>query len=89
MKGIITVVGKDQVGIIHGISKVLVDYNVSVGDISQTILQGNFTMMMLVNLANMKGDFNTFKQQLEGFGEEIGISVRVQREELFNYMHNI
>ncbi|KUO58106.1 MAG: hypothetical protein APF84_16870 [Gracilibacter sp. BRH_c7a] len=89
MKGIITVVGKDQVGIIHGVSKVLVDYNVSVEDINQTILKGYFTMMMLVNLANMKGEFNTFKQQLENFGEEIGISVKVQREEIFNYMHNI
>ena len=89
MKGIITVVGKDQVGIIHGVSKVLVDYNVSVEDINQTILKGYFTMMMLVNLANLIGEFNTFKQQLESFGEDIGISVRVQREEIFNYMHNI
>ncbi len=89
MKGIITVVGRDQVGIIHGVSKVLVDYNVSVEDISQTILQGYFTMMMLVNLSNMEGDFKTFKEELESFGEEIGISVRIQREEIFNYMHNI
>lgn len=89
MKGIITVVGKDQVGIIHGVSKVLVDYNVSVEDINQTILKGYFTMMMRVNLANMKGEFNTFKQQLESYGEEIGISVKVQREEIFNFMHNI
>ncbi len=89
MNGIITVVGKDQVGIIHGVSKVLVDYNVSVEDINQTILKGYFTMMMRVNLANMKGEFNTFKQKLESYGEEIDISVKVQREEIFNYMHNI
>ena len=89
MKGIITVVGKDQVGIIHGVSKVLVDCNVSVEDISQTILQDYFTMMMLVNISKMKCDFNVFKDKLESFGEEIGISVRVQREEIFNYMHNI
>lgn len=89
MKGIITVVGKDQVGIIHGVSKVLVDCNVTVEDISQTILQGYFTMMMLVNISNMECDFKVFKDKLESFGEGIGITVRVQREEIFNYMHNV
>ena len=89
MKGIITVVGKDQVGIIHGVSKVLVDFNVSVEDITQTLLQEYFTMMILVNLADMKEDFNTFKKELEGYGEKLGISVRIQREEIFNYMHSI
>ena len=89
MKGIITVVGKDQVGIIHGVSKVLVEHNVSIEDITQTLLQEYFTMMILVNLSEMKEDFSSFKKELEGYGEKIGISVRIQREEIFNYMHSI
>ena len=89
MRGIITVIGKDQIGIIHGVSKVLVDHNVSIEDITQTLLQEYFTMMILVNMSEMKEDFSTLKKELEGFGEKIGMSVRIQREEIFNYMHTI
>jgi ACT domain-containing protein len=89
MKGIITVVGKDKVGIIYHVSKILTERNVNVEDISQTILQGYFTMMMLVNLSNLNCEFNELKEQLEGLEKEIGLSVRIQREEIFNYMHSI
>ncbi|MPW27096.1 ACT domain-containing protein [Alkalibaculum sp. M08DMB] len=89
MKGIITVIGKDKVGIIYGISKILSENNVNVEDISQTVLQDYFTMMMLVNLSNVKCDFNELKELLESYGVEIGLSIKIQREEFFNTMHNI
>jgi ACT domain-containing protein len=89
MKGIITVVGKDKVGIIYEVTKILAEYNVNVEDISQTILQGYFTMMMLVNLSSLKCDFNQLKVELENLEQKIGLSVRIQREEIFNYMHGI
>jgi len=89
MKAIITVIGKDKVGIIYAVTKILAESNVNIEDISQTILQDYFTMMMLVNLSNMNCDFNQLKERLENLGEEINLSIRIQREEIFNYMHNI
>lgn len=89
MKGIITVIGQDKVGIIYGISKILAEKSVNVEDISQTILQNYFTMMMLVDLSHMKCEFNELKELLESFGTEIGLSVKIQREEFFNTMHSI
>ncbi|AHF08981.1 MAG: ACT domain-containing protein [Dehalobacter sp. 4CP] len=89
MKGIVTVIGKDKVGIIYGVTKILMENNVNVEDISQTILQDYFTMMMLVNLSNIKCDFSVLKEELDAFGKEIGLSVKIQREEIFDYMHNI
>jgi ACT domain-containing protein len=89
MKGIVTVIGKDKVGIIYGVTKILMENNVNVEDISQTILQDYFTMMMLVNLSNIKCDFNVLKDELDALGKEIGLSVKIQREEIFDYMHNI
>jgi len=89
VKAIITVVGKDKVGIIYHVTKILAQNDVNVEDISQTILQGYFTMMMLVNLSNLNCDFNNLKDQLESLEKEIGLSVKIQREEIFNYMHNV
>lgn len=89
MKGIITVNGKDTIGIIYGVTKILAESNVNVEDISQTIRQGYFNMMMIVNISGLTVDFNQLKEQLEGFGREIGISVRIQREEIFNEMHMV
>jgi len=89
VKGIITVVGKDKVGIIYSITKILAEHNVNVEDISQTVLQDYFTMMMMVNLANITCDFSVLKERLDRLGDEIGLSVKIQREEIFNYMHNI
>lgn len=89
MKGIITVNGKDKAGILYGVTKILAENNVNVEDISQTIRQGYFTMMMIVNISGLTCDFNQFKELLEGFGKDIGISVRIQREEIFNEMHMV
>ncbi len=89
MKGIITVIGKDKVGIIFGISKILSEQNVNVEDISQTVLQDYFTMMMLVNMSDMNCDFSELGELLDNFGAKIGLSIKIQREEFFNTMHSI
>ncbi|MGI6451577.1 MAG: ACT domain-containing protein [Desulfitobacteriia bacterium] len=89
MKGIITVNGKDKTGILYGVTKILAENNVNVEDISQTIRQGYFTMMMIVDLSALAIGFNELKAELENFGQVIGLQVRIQREEIFNEMHMV
>lgn len=89
MKAIITVIGKDKVGIIYNVTRILAENEVNIEDISQTILQDYFTMMMLVDLSNLSGDFNALKKRFEDLEKKMGLSIRIQREEIFNYMHTI
>jgi ACT domain-containing protein len=89
MKAIVTVVGKDQVGIIAGVCVTLAKYDINVLDISQTILQGYFTMMMVVDLSECKTPFDELREALSAFGEGRGLSIRIQREDIFDAMHKI
>ena len=89
MKAIVTVVGKDQVGIIAGVCNTLADENVNVLDISQTIMQGYFTMMMVVDLAQCTTSFDELSRALQAFGEQRALSIRIQREDIFDSMHQI
>ena len=89
MKGIITVVGKDQVGIIAKVCTLLSDANVNILDISQTILQGYFNMMMIIELQNSSKDFGLICDELENLGKEIGVNIKLQHENIFNKMHRI
>ena len=89
MKAIITVLGKDQVGIIAGVSSLLAKWNVNVLDISQTILQENFTMVMLVDTAACTASIGEMADLLEQAGKEQELSIRIQREDIFNAMHRI
>jgi ACT domain. len=89
VRAIITVVGKDKIGIIAGITSVLSKYKVNILDISQTILQEYFTMIMLVDLSHMDLSLEELKQKLEEKGESLGVSVRIQHEEIFQSMHRI
>lgn len=88
-KGIITVVGKDQVGIIAKVCTYLADTDINILDISQTILQGYFNMMMIVDISQAKGDFTTLSKELKQLGENIGVSIKLQHEDIFNKMHRI
>lgn len=88
-KGIITVVGKDQVGIIAKVCTYLADTDINILDISQTILQGYFNMMMIVDISQAKGDFTTLSKDLNQLGENIGVSIKLQHEDIFNKMHRI
>lgn len=88
-KAIITVVGKDTVGIIAKVCTYLADNQINILDISQTIVQGYFNMMMIVDVTNAQKDFGTTVTELEELGKEIGVSIRCQKEEIFTKMHRI
>ena len=89
MKAIVTVVGKDQVGIIAGVCNQLADSAINVLDISQTIMEGYFTMMMVVDLSACQKPFDQLARQMKEYGEGRGLSIRVQREDIFDAMHQI
>lgn len=89
MKGIITVVGKDSVGIIAKICTALAEEEINILDISQTIVQGYFNMMMIVDLDKVEKRFVEVSEKLEKVGQEVGVVVKLQHEEIFNSMHRI
>ncbi len=88
-KTIITVVGKDTVGIIAKICTYLASNQVNILDISQTIVQGFFNMMMIVDINDATKSFGELADELERIGDEIGVKVKCQREEIFTSMHRI
>ena len=89
MRAIVTVVGQDRVGIIADVCSLLANNEVNVLDISQTVLQEYFTMIMLVDTAAAEMPFAQLVQYLREEGEKIGLSIHVQREDIFNAMHRI
>lgn len=89
MKAIVTVVGKDQVGISAGVCNTLAASNINVLDISQTIMEGYFTMMMVVDLAACETPFDQLRTILKDYGEGRGLSIRIQREDIFDAMHKL
>ena len=89
MRAIVTVIGKDQVGIIAAVCALLSDHKVNVLDISQTILQEYFTMIMLVDTAAIDVPFAQLVKVLEEAGKERGLVIHAQREDIFNAMHRI
>ena len=89
MRAIVTVVGKDQVGIIAAVCVKLAEYNVNVLDISQTVMQGYFTMMMVVDVSEAKLPLAEMVVLMEEMGKERGLSIRLQREDIFEAMHRI
>lgn len=88
-KTIITVVGKDKVGIIAKVCTYLAEKKVNILDISQTIVQGYFNMMMIVSAEDSECSFEELASDLESIGEEIGVIIKAQHEEIFNMMHRI
>ncbi len=89
MKAVITVVGKDRVGIISEVSKILSDNNINILDISQTIMEEYFTMMMITNLSNCKQDFGIIKEIFNDYSKNNAVDVIIQHEDIFNSMHKI
>ena len=88
-KSIITVVGKDSVGIIAKVCTYLADHKINILDISQTIVQDYFNMMMIVDTNNATNSFSDISDELAVLGEEIGVIIKCQREDIFNKMHRI
>ena len=89
MNAIVTVIGKDKVGIVAAVCIKLAEMNVNVLDMSQTILDGKFTMVMAVDAANANVGFEELAAQLRELGEGMELSIRIQREEIFDAMHRI
>ena len=89
MKAIVTVVGQDRVGIIAAVCAKLAEFNVNVLDISQTVMQGCFTMMMVTEISGCTLSLGELAKEMEALGTKMGLSIRVQREEIFQAMHRI
>ncbi|MCF0190415.1 MAG: ACT domain-containing protein [Marinilabiliaceae bacterium] len=86
---IITVVGKDTVGIIAKVCTYLADNRINILDISQTIVQGYFNMMMIVDMTHIEQTFEEVSDRLTQIGTEMGVQIKCQREEIFDMMHRI
>ena len=88
-KAIVTVVGKDTVGIIAKVCTYLAENGINILDISQTIVQGYFNMMMIVDTNSMTNQFGDMADELAALGESIGVVIKCQKEEIFDKMHRI
>ena len=89
MKAVITVIGQDKIGIIYQVTSVLAEYDVNILDINQTIMQDVFTMMMIVDTTKTPVSFEELLKKLEQKGVEIGMSIKIQHEGIFNAMSEI
>ncbi len=88
-RAIITVIGKDMKGIIAKVSTLLADNNINIMDITQTTMQDMFTMIMLCDITDMDTEFSALAESLEVLGNSLGLSIRIQHEDIFNSMHRI
>lgn len=88
-KVIITVVGKDTVGIIAGVCTYLANNKINILDISQTIVSGYFNMMMITDMEKSTTDFTKLIEELDKLGERIGVKIKAQKEEIFESMHRL
>lgn len=88
MKAILTVLGKDKVGIIAKVSEVLAKNDINILDVSQTIMEDNFVMMMMVNVPKEK-DFQNLSSTFNSLGQELDLEINLRNEELFDAMHNL
>ncbi len=88
-KTVISVIGKDSVGIISKISAVCEQYNVNIVDITQSVLQDMFAMVMLIDITKLTCKFNEFSSVMQKLGEDLNLEIRVMHEDIFNSMHRI
>ena len=89
MRAVITVIGKDRKGIIAGVSTELANSGINILDISQTTLQEYFAMIMLVDMTGVNDTFHEVKKKLESIGTKLGMQIKIQREDIFNAMHQV
>lgn len=89
MKSFITVIGEDKIGIIQGITSILTENKINIMDINQTLLQNYFTMIMFVDLSKMEIDAKELKEKLDIEADKLGVSIKLQREEIFRSMHEV
>lgn len=89
MKAILTIIGKDKVGIISAVATLLANWNVNILDINQTVMREYFTMIMLVDLEKMDTEFSNLQNELTNKGAEIQMEIKIQREDIFDKMYEI
>ncbi|MBR6420160.1 MAG: ACT domain-containing protein [Oscillospiraceae bacterium] len=89
MKAVITVIGHDTVGILHKVSGICAEQNANIIEVTQSVLQDLFAMFMLVEISNLSCDFNTLADRLSALGKELGLSIHIMHEDIFNSMHRI
>ncbi len=89
MRAVITVIGKDTIGIIAKVSNYLYENKINILDISQTIMQDLFTMIMLVDMNECSKQFDAINEELDKMAEKIGVTIKIQHEDIFNSMHRI
>ena len=89
MKAVVTVVGRDTVGILAKITAVCADHNANVIDVTQSVMQELFTMVMLLDISDINSDFSALQNMLYELGEQIGMKIHVMHEDIFNSMHHI
>lgn len=89
MRAVLTVIGKDKVGIIAGVSHKLAELNINILDVSQTIMESYFTMMMMLEIDKQATDFDGIRKELNQLGEELGVKISIQNEAIFNEMHKL
>lgn len=89
MRAVITVIGKDNVGILHQVSGVCANYQANVLEVTQSVLQDMFAMIMMVDISAMNADFSKLCDELSALGEKLGLSIHTMHEDIFNAMHRI
>ena len=89
MKTIVSVIGKDAVGIISKVSSICAEHNVNIIDITQSVLQDMFVMVMLTEISDLKSSFSDFSDKMKELGIQSGLDIRVMHEDVFNSMHRI
>ncbi len=89
MKAVVTVVGKDNIGILAKVSGKCAEFGVNIIEVSQTILQDTFCMIMMCDIARLNCDFGIFSDAMAKLGEEMNMSIHTMHEDIFNSMHNI
>ena len=89
MKAIITVVGSDQKGIIARVSAILAANNINIADISQTILSGNFVMMMMVDLSSSTVSIDVLRKEMDELGEKLNVEINIMHKRVFSAMHRV
>ena len=89
MKAVVTVIGLDSVGILARVSSVCAEHNANVIDVTQSVMQKLFTMIMLIDISDLNSDFAALPSSFNALGEEIGMKIHIMHEDVFNSMHHI
>lgn len=89
MRAVITVIGKDTVGILTKVSGICTEYNANVIEVTQSVLQDMFAMIMLVDISKLNNNFTELVTKMNSLGEELGLQIHTMHEEIFNTMHSV